>query len=147
MVAQLPQAADREPPDAGDLPRAAPSFDQLWQRRTSRCPVTVTSAVELDPATGQQIGDRIAEQTGRKVEPLRTVEPDILGGLVIRVGNSILTPRSAIARTTSQARSARASAALRSHFVQIKPDEITSILSPASRPRSRPGRPDRVGTV
>ncbi len=52
--------------------------------------MTVTSAVELDQATVEQIGDRIAEQTGRKVELSAAVEPDILGGLVVRVGNSIL---------------------------------------------------------
>jgi F-type H+-transporting ATPase subunit delta len=52
--------------------------------------VHVTSAVELDEGTVRQIGDRIAEQTGRKVELSSDVEPDILGGIVVRVGNQIL---------------------------------------------------------
>ncbi|HEX6020469.1 MAG TPA: ATP synthase F1 subunit delta [Solirubrobacter sp.] len=65
-------------------------FDRLWQLEHKLLPVTVTSAVELDENTVKQIGDRIAEQTGRKVELSSTVEPDILGGLVVRVGNSIL---------------------------------------------------------
>jgi F-type H+-transporting ATPase subunit delta len=64
--------------------------DELWQQENKLLPVTVTSAVELDQATVSQIGDRIAEQTGRKVELSAIVEPDILGGLVVRVGNSIL---------------------------------------------------------
>ena len=38
----------------------------------------------------ERIGDRIAEQTGRKVELAAEVQPDILGGLVVRVGNSML---------------------------------------------------------
>ena len=64
--------------------------DELWQQENKLLPVTVTSAVALDQATVSQIGDRIAEQTGRKVELSAIVEPDILGGLVVRVGNSIL---------------------------------------------------------
>jgi ATP synthase F1 delta subunit len=64
--------------------------DELWQEENKLLPVTVTSAVALDQATVSQIGDRIAEQTGRKVELSAIVEPDILGGLVVRVGNSIL---------------------------------------------------------
>ena len=64
--------------------------DELWQQENKLLPVTVTSAVALDQATVSQIGDRIAEQTGRKVELSAIVEPDILGGLFVRVGNSIL---------------------------------------------------------
>ena len=64
--------------------------DELWQEENKLLPVQVTSAVELDQVTVRQIGDRIAEQTGRKVELSASVEPDILGGLVVRVGNSIL---------------------------------------------------------
>jgi F-type H+-transporting ATPase subunit delta len=64
--------------------------DGLWRQENQLLPVTVTSAVELDQATVSQIGDRISEQTGRRVELSAIVEPDILGGLVVRVGNSIL---------------------------------------------------------
>jgi F-type H+-transporting ATPase subunit delta len=64
--------------------------DGLWREENKLLPVTVTSAVELDQVTVSQIGDRISEQTGRKVELSAVVEPDILGGLVVRVGNSIL---------------------------------------------------------
>jgi F-type H+-transporting ATPase subunit delta len=64
--------------------------DELWRQENKLLPVTVTSAVALDQATVSQIGDRIAEQTGRRVELSASVEPDILGGLVVRVGNSIL---------------------------------------------------------
>ena len=70
--------------------RVRREFDQLWQEENKLLPVQVTSAVELDQATVTQIGDRIAEQTGRKVDLSATVDPDVLGGLVVRVGNSIL---------------------------------------------------------
>jgi F-type H+-transporting ATPase subunit delta len=70
--------------------RVRREFDQLWQEENKLLPVQVTSAVELDPGTVSQIGDRIAEQTGRKVDLSAIVDPDVLGGLVVRVGNSIL---------------------------------------------------------
>lgn len=70
--------------------RVRREFDRLWLQENKLLPVQVTSAVELDPSTVSQIGDRIAEQTGRKVELSATVDPDVLGGLVVRVGNSIL---------------------------------------------------------
>jgi F-type H+-transporting ATPase subunit delta len=70
--------------------RVRRGFDELWLAENKRLPVQVTSAVALDSSTVDQIGARIAEQTGQKIDITSTVEPDILGGLVIRVGNSIL---------------------------------------------------------
>jgi F-type H+-transporting ATPase subunit delta len=65
-------------------------YDRLWEDENQLLPVRVTSAVELDSKTVSQIGDKIAEQTGRKVDLSAEVDPDILGGIVVRVGNSIL---------------------------------------------------------
>ncbi len=65
-------------------------FDELWRQENKLLPVEITSAIELDKKTVTQIGDRIGEQTGRKVELSSTVDPDILGGIVVRVGNSII---------------------------------------------------------
>src|ERR671914_1730068 len=65
-------------------------YDRLWEAHNRLLPVEVTSAVELDEQTVRSIGDRIAEQTGRKVELSSTVEPAILGGIVVRVGNQAL---------------------------------------------------------
>ena len=70
--------------------RVRRGYDELWEQENRLLPVQVTSAVELDQATVRQIGDRIAEQTGRKVELSSRVEPDILGGIVVRVGNQVL---------------------------------------------------------
>jgi ATP synthase F1 delta subunit len=70
--------------------RIRAAFDELWEEENKLLPVQVTSAVELDKKTVKQIGDRIAEQTGRKVDLSANVEPEILGGIVLRVGNSVL---------------------------------------------------------
>jgi len=65
-------------------------FDRLWRQENRLLPVQVTSAVALDDATVTDIGDRIAEQTNRKIDLSSNVDPDILGGIVVRVGNSVL---------------------------------------------------------
>jgi F-type H+-transporting ATPase subunit delta len=65
-------------------------YDRQWDEVNKRLPVTITSAVELDEETVRQIGDRIGEQTGRRVELATSVDPDVLGGLVVRVGNTVL---------------------------------------------------------
>ena len=65
-------------------------FDALWEEENRLLPVQVTSAIELDESTVRQIGDAIGEQTGRRIELTSEVDPDILGGIVLRVGNSIL---------------------------------------------------------
>ena len=70
--------------------RIRSDFDELWEEENQLLPVQVTSAIELDKKTVKQIGDKIAEQTGRKVDLSAKVEPDILGGIVVRVGNSVL---------------------------------------------------------
>jgi F-type H+-transporting ATPase subunit delta len=70
--------------------RARRIYHGLWEEENRLLPVQVTSAIELDPEVVERIGERIAEQTGRKVELSADVQPDILGGIVVRVGNSIL---------------------------------------------------------
>ena len=70
--------------------RVRREFDRLWDEENQLLPVVITSAVELDEETVRSIGDRIGQQTGRTVELSSTVDPDVLGGLVIRVGNTVL---------------------------------------------------------
>jgi F-type H+-transporting ATPase subunit delta len=70
--------------------RVRREYDVLWEKENKLLPVTITSAVALDEATVKVIGDAIGRQTGQQVELTADVDPDILGGLVVRVGNSIL---------------------------------------------------------
>jgi len=70
--------------------RIRAEFERLWDEENKRLPVQITSAFALDEATVQSIGDRISEQTGQTVELSSTVDPDLLGGIVLRVGNVIL---------------------------------------------------------
>jgi F-type H+-transporting ATPase subunit delta len=70
--------------------RIRAQYDRLWDEENKLLPVEVTSAVDLDEATVKSIGERIGEQTGQRVELTSRVDPGILGGIVLRVGNSIL---------------------------------------------------------
>jgi ATP synthase F1 delta subunit len=70
--------------------RVRRAYEDLWREENKLLPVQITSAVELDKNTVKEIGDRIADQTGRKIDLAAEVEPDILGGIVVRVGNSVL---------------------------------------------------------
>lgn len=70
--------------------RARRAYDQLWQEANKRLPVTITSAIDLDDGTVRRITDAIGEQTGQSVELTKDVDPDIVGGLIVRVGNSIV---------------------------------------------------------
>jgi ATP synthase F1 delta subunit len=65
-------------------------YDVLWERENRLLAVEITSAIELDSETVASIGERIGKQTGRKVDLSSRVDPDILGGIVLRVGNSVL---------------------------------------------------------
>jgi F-type H+-transporting ATPase subunit delta len=65
-------------------------YEAMWDEVNQLLPVQVTSAVELDEQTVKSIGERIGEQTGRKVELSSSVDSGILGGIVLRVGNFIL---------------------------------------------------------
>ena len=65
-------------------------FDELWREENKLLPVTLTSAVELDSQTVEGIGKKIEEQTGQTVELTSTVDQDVLGGIVLQVGNMVL---------------------------------------------------------
>jgi F-type H+-transporting ATPase subunit delta len=65
-------------------------YDGLWEQENKVLPVQISTATTLDDAIVKQIGDRISKDTGQKIELTADVNPDLLGGIVLRVGNSIL---------------------------------------------------------
>jgi ATP synthase F1 delta subunit len=65
-------------------------YERLWEQENRLLPVVLTSAVALDEQTVKDLSERIGERTGNTVMLTTVVEPDILGGIVVRVGNSIL---------------------------------------------------------
>ena len=70
--------------------RIRQEYERLWDEENRTLPVEITSAIELDQATTDSLGRTIGERAGRNVTLSARVDPDILGGIVVRVGNSIL---------------------------------------------------------
>jgi F-type H+-transporting ATPase subunit delta len=70
--------------------RVRREYERLWDEHNRLLPVEITSAIALDDATTGQVAERIGQSTGRRVTLATRVDPDILGGIVVRVGNSIL---------------------------------------------------------
>jgi ATP synthase F1 delta subunit len=70
--------------------RVRRTFDILWEEENKQLPVEITSAVALDDDVVRRLGEQIGEQTGRKVQLTANVDADVLGGIVLRVGNQIL---------------------------------------------------------
>jgi F-type H+-transporting ATPase subunit delta len=73
-----------------DLPAMASAFLAELARRRGETTATVTSAVPLSPAQLQQLNDALRAVLGsNKVSIDARVEPDILGGLVVKVGSRL----------------------------------------------------------
>jgi len=70
--------------------RARQQYERLWEQENKVLPVEITSAIELDQATTENLGREIGDRAGRHVALKARVDPNILGGIVLRVGNSIL---------------------------------------------------------
>jgi ATP synthase F1 delta subunit len=70
--------------------RIRKAFDALWAEENKLLPVEIKSAVELDADTVKSIAKRIEEETGQKIELTKVVDPDVVAGLVIQVGNRVL---------------------------------------------------------
>jgi F-type H+-transporting ATPase subunit delta len=65
-------------------------FDEMWAEENKQLDVTLTSAVELDPEIVEHVRGEIERQTDRKVQLRTRVDENVLGGLVLQVGNMVL---------------------------------------------------------
>ena len=70
--------------------RIRDEFTSLFDEERKLLPVQITSAVALDDETVQSLGRRIGDQIDREIEVSASVDPNIIGGVVLRVGNVIL---------------------------------------------------------
>ncbi len=72
------------------LPELNEAYGALAAEAAALVKVDVTSAMELDPEASKRIVARVEKVTGRRVELTQRVDPDIIGGLVLRVGDVIV---------------------------------------------------------
>ena len=123
---------------AGQLRAIAEEFEAIVDREQGRLNVELTTAYELDDDEAKAIVAKIEQASGRTVEATRSVDPDLIGGMILQAGSfrvdasvrgrldRLLTAHLA-SRTPSWLRRAT-----RSHAgelaLKLRPEEITSIL-------------------
>ncbi|MFA4965390.1 MAG: ATP synthase F1 subunit delta [Thermoleophilia bacterium] len=66
------------------------AYEALVAAEADLVAVEVTSAVELTAAAQEKIAARVEQVSGRRVELTRRVDPAIVGGLVLRIGDVIV---------------------------------------------------------
>jgi len=66
------------------------AYREEYERRTNRLRVHIRSAVPLAEDQLQRVVERVRERQHREPVVLATVDPDLLGGLVIRIGDLVL---------------------------------------------------------
>jgi F-type H+-transporting ATPase subunit delta len=72
---------------AGELEEIAREFERLIAREERRLSVELTTARELTDAEARAIVEQIEQAAGRTVDATRSVDPDILGGIILQAGS------------------------------------------------------------
>jgi F-type H+-transporting ATPase subunit delta len=71
------------------LPSISREFRRLYNRRAGIVEATATSALALDGGELAALTSRIEKMTGAKVELQTAVDPSILGGIQVRIGDTL----------------------------------------------------------
>jgi F-type H+-transporting ATPase subunit delta len=72
---------------AGQLRAIAEEFEAIVDREQGRLKVELTTAYELDDDEARSIVSRIEQASGRTVEATRTVDPALIGGMILQAGS------------------------------------------------------------
>ena len=72
---------------AGGVAEVAEEFERLAAAEEGELTVELTTAYELSDDETRAIVGQIEQRSGRKVEASRTVDPDLIGGMVLQVGS------------------------------------------------------------
>jgi F-type H+-transporting ATPase subunit delta len=73
-----------------DLSRVAAEFRRLDDARQGVTHATATTATELTPDEVQALTDRLEQSTGGRIALDVQVDPSLLGGLIVRVGDRLI---------------------------------------------------------
>jgi F-type H+-transporting ATPase subunit delta len=74
---------------AGELAEISAELDALVARAQNRLAVELTTAQELSDDEAASIVQAIERSSGRTVEATRSVDPSLIGGIVLRVGSHL----------------------------------------------------------
>jgi F-type H+-transporting ATPase subunit delta len=72
---------------AGELGEMNEELEALLAREQNRLALELTTAYELSDKEAASIVAAIEKASGRKVEATRTVDPELIGGIVLKVGS------------------------------------------------------------
>ena len=72
---------------AGSIESIRAELDRIIAQAEGQLNVTLTTAYELSDAEAKDIVARIEKASGRKVEAMRRVDPDLIGGIVLEAGS------------------------------------------------------------
>lgn len=72
------------------LPEIARLFEEMKAVEEGVLEARIVSAYELSPAQLAALVARLEARFGRKVNPTQEVDPDLIGGVVIHVGDEVL---------------------------------------------------------
>jgi F-type H+-transporting ATPase subunit delta len=70
-----------------DIEEIAREFERLMAREERRLDVELTTAYDLSDKEAEGIIKQIEDASGRKVEATRSVDPALIGGLVLQAGS------------------------------------------------------------
>lgn len=71
------------------IPEIIATFQQVIRQRQGVAEAEVSSAVELSAAQKKDLAATLARLTGKKIEPKYSLDPALLGGAVVRIGDTI----------------------------------------------------------
>ena len=72
---------------AGELAEISTELDALVARAQNRLAVELITAHELSDEEAQSIVETIEKASGRSIEATRSVDPELVGGIVLQVGS------------------------------------------------------------
>jgi F-type H+-transporting ATPase subunit delta len=71
----------------GEIEEVGEEFERLAARQEGQLNVELTTAFELSEGEARAIIEQIQEASGRTVEATRSVDPDLIGGIVLQAGS------------------------------------------------------------
>ena len=74
----------------GLVPQIAEAFERLERERERRVTAYVTSAIPLTDAQRASLREQLGRRTDRTVDLVENVDPSIMGGLIVRVGDELI---------------------------------------------------------
>ena len=72
------------------LPDIERAFNLLLQEKLGRIEANVTTASELPKDTVKKLVDAISSYSGKEIEVNVTIDPSIIGGIVTRIGSTVI---------------------------------------------------------